>query len=149
MSTWEQYLYARHSREELHAWARRLRYFRFCRAIGGHANDGDRLLLALRHDGPDDAQALCAQLDAAATGRGHHLIAGIPVFAWTYEQTVTLSMSGAAGDFYSVTELDVVNAATLESLIEPLRGRIIDPPFHDEHCLAPATYPEIWSERFR
>jgi NAD(P)-dependent dehydrogenase (short-subunit alcohol dehydrogenase family) len=147
MSRWEQYLYERHSREELHAWARRLRYFRFVRAIGGHANDGDRLLLALRHGGAADALALSAQLDPSATGRGHHVIGGIRVFVWTNDQTLTLSLSGSAGDPYSVTELDVTNAAALEPLIDRLQDRIIDPPFDDKHCLAPATYPELWSEQ--
>lgn len=147
MSTWEHYLYERHSQEELHAWARRLRYFRFVRALGGHANDGDRLLLALRHDGPADAAVLCTQLDPSATGRGHHRIAGIPVFLWTNDQTLTLSLSGADSDPYSVTELDVTNAATLEPLIDRVQGRIIDPPFDDKHCLAPSTHPAIWSEQ--
>jgi hypothetical protein len=44
---WEQYLYADHSRSELHTLARGLRVFRFCRAYGGHATDADQLLAAL------------------------------------------------------------------------------------------------------
>lgn len=46
---WERYLFERHSRAELSAWARSLRYFRFCRAIGGHSGqDGDQLVVAIR-----------------------------------------------------------------------------------------------------
>jgi hypothetical protein len=37
-SRWEAWLYERHSRAELREWATRLRWFRYCRAIGGHAN---------------------------------------------------------------------------------------------------------------
>jgi hypothetical protein len=44
---WEAYLYERHARSELAAWAPTLRYFRYCRAYGGHANDGDTLLASI------------------------------------------------------------------------------------------------------
>lgn len=40
---WQAYLYERHSPAELRDWATRLTLFRFCRAFGGHANDGDQL----------------------------------------------------------------------------------------------------------
>lgn len=51
---WERYLFERHSRAELSLWARSLRYFRFCRAIGGHANDGDQLVVAIRAESERD-----------------------------------------------------------------------------------------------
>ena len=51
---WEQYLFKEHSREQLAAWARRLAFFRFCRAWGGQANDADQLLVAFRIDSEDD-----------------------------------------------------------------------------------------------
>lgn len=44
---WNLYLFERHDRQQIAQWARRLRYFRFCRAVGGHANDGDELLVAI------------------------------------------------------------------------------------------------------
>jgi hypothetical protein len=44
---WEQYLYMQHSEAEIGAWARALRFFRYCRAYGGQSNDGDQLLVAL------------------------------------------------------------------------------------------------------
>lgn len=46
-SRWNAYLHERHSRETLRDWARSLSFFRFCRAFGGHANDGDCLRVAL------------------------------------------------------------------------------------------------------
>jgi len=46
---WYEYLYERHSRAELAEWARSLNYFRYCRAAGGHANDGDELKVVFRH----------------------------------------------------------------------------------------------------
>ncbi|MEV4319706.1 hypothetical protein [Actinocrispum sp. NPDC049592] len=45
---WEAWLYELHSAEELRRWARRLGWFRYCRAVGGHANDGDALRVAVR-----------------------------------------------------------------------------------------------------
>jgi hypothetical protein len=47
-SRWQSYLYETHSEPTLRSWCRSLKYFRFCRAYGGHANDGDQLLLAIR-----------------------------------------------------------------------------------------------------
>ena len=46
---WLNYLFYGYGRAELGAWARRLHYFRFVAALGGHANDGDLLLAALHY----------------------------------------------------------------------------------------------------
>lgn len=45
---WTGYLYESHPPDRLRTWARELGIFRFCRAYGGHANDGDHLLVSLR-----------------------------------------------------------------------------------------------------
>jgi hypothetical protein len=45
----EHYLFERHSESELRDWASRLKYFRYFRAHGGHANDGDSLDVALSY----------------------------------------------------------------------------------------------------
>ncbi|QEN88684.1 hypothetical protein FZC33_21330 [Labrys sp. KNU-23] len=58
---WNLYLFERHDRQQIAQWARRLRYFRFCRAVGGHANDGDELLVAIA------LQAEAGLVDACAT----------------------------------------------------------------------------------
>jgi hypothetical protein len=47
INDWEEYLFRAHSRAELATWVRSLHFFRYCRAVGGHANDGDRLLAAV------------------------------------------------------------------------------------------------------
>lgn len=44
---WEAYLYERHAKSDLAIWAPTLRFFRYCRAYGGHANDGDALLASI------------------------------------------------------------------------------------------------------
>jgi hypothetical protein len=43
------YLFERHSESELRDWASRLNYFRYFRAYGGHANDGDSLDVAISY----------------------------------------------------------------------------------------------------
>ncbi|SMC88171.1 hypothetical protein [Kibdelosporangium aridum] len=118
--TWEEYLYREHSRETIARWARELRYFRFCRAYGGHQNDGDRLLVALSDPDldPDMFQP------AAPTIRNGRL---------------ELWLS----DTYYVTESVVDAAKEIERRLPG--GIVIDPPLDDEHCVCPKYYPEIWA----
>ena len=49
MDQWTKYLYANHSENDLKRWASRLKLFRFFRAYGGHANDGDSLDVAVKY----------------------------------------------------------------------------------------------------
>ena len=58
----DSYLFREHPRAEIQRWATTLRYFRFCRAAGGHANDGDSFLLVLRYQGQDDLLDLLSRL---------------------------------------------------------------------------------------
>ncbi len=50
MDLWLQYLYEEHSESELRQWASRLQFFRYFRAYGGRANDGDSLDIALKYE---------------------------------------------------------------------------------------------------
>ena len=47
MDAFQSYVFQKHSREKIREWANSLLYFRFCRAIGGHANDGDHFLVSI------------------------------------------------------------------------------------------------------
>jgi hypothetical protein len=141
----ERYLFRSHSRAELRAWAERLRYFRFCRALGGLANDGDYLGVALRCAGERDAQQMLTKLSGSTLNTGHVIIAGVSVFVSVSPEAVLLSLSGADGDYYSVTEADVAHAEVLEALLEQVAERIVDPPLDDARCIAPATHPEFWA----
>ena len=49
MDRFRSYLFERHNEEEIRRWVSSLSYFRFCRAYGGHANDGDHFLAAFRY----------------------------------------------------------------------------------------------------
>ncbi|MDX3102087.1 hypothetical protein [Nonomuraea angiospora] len=64
---WTDYLYERHPPARLHTWARELAYFRFCRAYGGHANDGDQLLAGLRVETRDDLVRTLSTLGVPVT----------------------------------------------------------------------------------
>ena len=63
---WLDYLFHGYSRAELGAWARRLHYFRFVKALGGHANDGDLLLAALHYADNAELRSLLAQFGLPA-----------------------------------------------------------------------------------
>jgi len=47
-------MFRQHSNAELRGWARRLNLFRYCRAFGGHANDGDSLEVGFSYDSAQD-----------------------------------------------------------------------------------------------
>lgn len=64
---WENHLYSGHSPAELREWVTRLRWFRFCRAFGGHQNYGDDLRLALRAETEHELLAALTALGITAT----------------------------------------------------------------------------------
>jgi hypothetical protein len=142
MVTFEQYMYRTHSRAELERWALRLRYFRFVRAIGGHANDPDSLVLRLRCG--DDAEPLLSQLGAKGDARG---CLGEQAWVSVCQGYIELSISGCAGDPYEVTDADVEAATRIEERLTSLSDRLIEPAVDSERCVCPKWYPEIWQPR--
>lgn len=48
LAAWSRWSFEDHPEAELRCWARRLRLFRFVRAWGGHAIDGDASVAAYR-----------------------------------------------------------------------------------------------------
>jgi len=145
MDAWSRYLFESHSQRELSDWARRLAYFRFRRAVGGHAGDGDELVLWLRHAGGEDAQLLAQQLGARALVTGRHELHDVAVFMVASEQRISLCIAGAAGDLWEVTELDVSRAAVLETHLHAVADRVIEPAREDKHCISPLAYPHFWA----
>lgn len=136
------YLIADHGEANLRDWAQRLQFFRFCRAVpGGHAADGDRLLVAF--DDTELPRRLTKdfpEMDSA----GRHLVGNIPVYVDFGDGVLRLSLSGAGGDPYSVTARDVENALAVEKKIKPIAAHIIDPPVDSAYCIAPEFWPEFW-----
>jgi hypothetical protein len=60
LDRWERYLYEQHSKASLAEWAPTLRFFRYCRAYGGHVGDGDALRVTLRFESRSDLEGLLA-----------------------------------------------------------------------------------------
>ncbi|KAA0022339.1 hypothetical protein [Antrihabitans cavernicola] len=177
-SRWHQYLFEQHSPDRLQTWARSLRYFRFCRAYGGHANDGDQLLVAIGFDGVDDLLSVCDGLGITLAAPGGPApvtgvtytgaewaklafpIQAFPQFAqpgWVRlaDHNVhvhvghDVRISAADEDErYDVTETAVAAAQRIEGLLAPIQGRIIDPPQNDRNCICPQQYPEFWDTSY-
>ena len=136
---WLAYLFRQHSEAELTEWMRELRFFRYIRALGGHANDGDMFLAALRCANHEDLPRLLTALRLSASG--HVQIAGAKVFVYwqTHEQKLELHVSGAAGNPHEVTRADVDDALRIEQYLEPLASHIVVPPRVGQHCFSPAV----------
>lgn len=64
---WQRYFYDPHGPRTLARWARALHVFRFCRAQGGHAGDGDAFRAALRFESEPDLLVLLNALGIPAT----------------------------------------------------------------------------------
>ena len=157
---WLDYLFYGYGRAELGAWARRLHYFRFVKALGGHANDGDRLLAALHYADNADLRSLLAQFGLPA-GPGNDAdpipspgcvtLAGVKVYVDVRSvpnlqlQQLELSIIDPKGS-YDITPQAVVAAEAVEQLLVAHALRIIDPPGRDHHCVCPAYYPELWAD---
>ena len=155
------YLFEEHSPQELRAWANRLGRFRFCRAFGGPAGDGDRLQLALRVSSAEDALEIVAAIGAeprehpVSPDLGRSEVApGVPqpgwvridgqtAFVWIHRERLEVTINDV-DDVWSVTEAAVRAAERIEPRFAPYDDRRIDPPLDTWHCIAPATHPELF-----
>jgi hypothetical protein len=175
-SRWQLYLYETHSEQVLRSWAHALQYFRFCRAYGGHANDGDQLLVAIQLQSEQDLLEIFGALRIPVeptTEReprsvlsapselarlppkiplvhipgffqpGHCSIAGAHVHAWVQTGRLELSIADAQSP-YDVTVAAVESARAVERLLDPLAGRLLDPPQDNKNCICPKYYPSFW-----
>jgi hypothetical protein len=151
---WVNYFFRTHSRAELEEWTTRMRFFRFCRAMGGFANDPDILLCALRVQSEAElihlTQALGIPLQEVPTmgqtvqlGRnrptpieafprfvqpGRVQLAETDCYAWVGKDRLELTVAGAAAVPYEVDVNDVEVALKIEAILAPFAGLVIDPP---------------------
>ena len=139
---WSAYLYRRHSPRELRDWATRLRWFRICRAFGGHDNDGDDLRLALRAETEHELGTVLAAL--GISGLGHVRIADESAFASTRPGRLELRLSDP-DEPYEVSAQAVASASAIEARLGPLTSSVIDPPLDDPHCVCPKYHPHLWA----
>jgi hypothetical protein len=141
---WARYLLRDHSVDELKEWAQRLKWFRFCRAFGGHAHDGDQLVLAIRSSDEAELNGLWKAVGGAQQSPTSADIRGVRLSVTRLKDRTLLSLSGAEGDPFQVTDKDVANAEVVEQALMLTRASVLDPPLDDRHCVAPKFYPEFW-----
>ncbi|HEX6241639.1 MAG TPA: hypothetical protein VFZ61_12115 [Polyangiales bacterium] len=171
---WRAYLFEVHSPETLRAWAQRLSLFRFCRAVGGHANDGDELLLVYAYQTPSELSGFFNALGAPLIQHSEAPPQAIPGVSYTWEQsrkfpslipnTTWLQQPGhckLAGEDafawctnqqiqisiahgFEVTEAEVQRAERLERALRGVALARVDPPVVRRHCVCPAYYPELF-----
>lgn len=113
----------------------RLTRFRFVPAIGGIANDGDQLLVALRCDSLDDLAELlralelpCREHEGQPEQPGHCKLRGLPVFGWAHRDGDgwRLELSPVDAEHpYDVTERCVAAAEAIEPWLEPWADRVV------------------------
>jgi hypothetical protein len=154
--SWRANLFRGPIQAELLAWARRLRYFRFCKAIGGFAQDGDQLRVALRCTTNADLRQLLAQLGLPPLARQdayrrplarHVQLAGQRAFL-TIDRVPALQLNLSLADSekpYDVTTSAVTAAIAVETLLLAHEARIIDPPVASIYCVCPTYYPDLWA----
>ena len=172
---WRRYLYEEHSEQTLRRWAERLSIFRFCRAYGGHAGDGDDLLATFHYDSIPQLLAALRQLGLEPVihatqppqpepGKAYpgdvydrfpSLIDGTwieqPLHCTVHGTSVYVwcwggELSISISSGFHVTESDVDRAVALEPFVAALPLERIDPPRDSEHCICPRHYPHWFTE---
>jgi hypothetical protein len=75
---------------------------------------------------------------------GHATIAGQAAYVLTGPDRLEIHLSDP-DDPYEVSAATVRAAVAIEPLLDPMAGRVIDPPRDDHHCVCPKYYPELWA----
>lgn len=131
-----------HDPETLLRWVTTLRFVRFYRAIGGHANDGDEFRIGFLFTDPQTLTKFLKFFsfrtpptqDTGAWGT----IREIPLFVLVRETAVECIFAGAEGSsMYGVSEEDFQRAHAFEKLIEEFAWQTyLDPTIHPSpRCL--------------
>ncbi|WP_345531356.1 hypothetical protein [Viridibacterium curvum] len=175
MDRWQQYLFEAHPEATLRNWARRLQKFRFFRAYGGHANDGDSLDVCYAYQDTGELQEFFAHLgvklvmhetqppqpepDVSYPGDVYAAFPSlIPGTRWI-EQPRYCVIDGhkvfawcevgkirlSIGMNYEVTPSDVTVAEAIERLLENVSLTVIEPPIDNRNCICPKFYPGYFS----
>jgi hypothetical protein len=175
MDLWERYLFEQHSRETLRSWARKLTIFRYVRAYGGHANDGDSLNVAFQYESeaqllgffravdlvPVIYPALPPQPEPGKPYPADEFAAFpsiIPGTRWVKQPGHCIlfgvrafvwcerdRITVSVDSAYDVTEEDVENAVRLEPHLKGLPLERIEPPVDNKHCVCPKYHPELFA----
>jgi hypothetical protein len=148
--TSNEYLYDINSREQIARWASSLRFFRFKRAGGGLANDGDVLLVRLRFSDSAELEQLLAKLDQPSDTPLPSIIKieGVEVSAVLVPDGLLLMISDDT-DPYIISESAVAAAQKVEQKLVSLTPWLIDPPDISQYCICPQRFPEFWPARYQ
>ncbi len=139
--------------------------FRFCRAYGGNANDGDGLRATLRIADVDAGLALVAAMGAVPRPRegpgvvgrlpvpgradadqpGWCDIGGDPVWLWIGRDATLEVHVQDPDDVWIVSEAAVQIAERLEVRLAAFALDPRDPPVDDWRCIAPQTHPAVFA----
>src|SRR5689334_8877093 len=140
MEASDDYLFRGYDREEVRGWARKLKYFRFCRGSGGHANEPDQLLAAFVAPTRTAADTVLTKLGAPAQG-GNCELFGVRAYVQynAYTAEVSISIGGRGKDPYAVSAADFEAAGALEPHLAALATELKDPPIDTALCLSPST----------
>ena len=162
---WDEHIFQEHPKQFLIDWARRLKYFRFVKADGGHGSSPDKILLSLKYNGQDDLIKLFENLGINyqqykkrpikpelslipktewIEQPKHQVFNNINLFVWGYEENIEFSITGSSENKWKITVAEFENAESLETLFENYVQRLIDPPQDTKHCLCPKHYPQYW-----
>jgi len=171
---WHQYLFESHSEVTLRQWAKRLQKFRFVRAYGGHANDGDSLVVVYGYNGLWDLQRFFDLLGVQLVVHRQKPAQREPGISYTWEAYDSFPslipgtcwveqpghcLIGGRGVFawcevdkinlslssgYCVNESDVTDAEVVEQVLQLVHLPLIDPPVNSKHCICPTFYPEYF-----
>jgi hypothetical protein len=172
---WRAYLFRMHSEETLRDWGQRLTLFRFCRALGGHANDGDLLLVAYAYQSERELRSFFETLQVPLVQHSaappqpragvsyscdeHRRFPSlIPNTSWLEQpghcqiaqETVFVWCNDtrielSMAEGYDVTEGDVQRAERVERALRAVALPRVDPPRSSEHCVCPEHYPELFA----
>lgn len=176
MDRWTQYLFERHPETTLRAWAGKLHFFRFFRAYGGHANDGDSLDAAFAYKEADQLESFFAHLgielvkfdvkppqpELGVSYRGTVMTRFPSLIAGTtwIKQAGHCEIAGvkvfiwcdadkikiSIADQYEVSEKNVADAEKVETVLAQVTLERIDPPHDTHNYICPKYYPDYFKD---
>ena len=175
MDRWTQYLFETHSEAELQAWAKRLKFFRFFRAHGGHANDDDSLDIAFAYKTTSELVSFLHDLGVEIVN--FEVMPPQPETGVSYQGdvfakfpslvngTTWMKQPGhckimdinvfiwceadrvkiSLGEDYTVSEKNVSDAEKLEKILAGVTLERIDPPRDTKNYICPKYYPDYFN----
>lgn len=175
MDNWKKYLLESHSEETYKKWAKRLDLFRFFRAYGGHANDGDSLDVSYSYSTTDELVNFLKgigvnpvihskQPEQPEPGKSYpgdvfaKFASIIPDTKWIEQpkhckiQDIEVfiwcdknRITISVGKDYTISEQDFLNAEKCESYLSSSVLHVLDPPVDTKHYICPKYYPSYYS----